>query len=219
MPDPVISLQCETFESLEKDTEWWDLYEKTFPDTERAKRDLALDTVKHHMTRALCAKENGKTVGLATVQLLESFPAVYLMLLAVNPHERHKHIGTMLFEYAWQYGVEEFAKMGLKPKGFVWEVEKPERASSEKERQERQDRIDFYKHKGAEILPCAYLMPPIDGIHALPLHIMHRPAPGISFTKKDCDNLIKCLYKENYAAANHVPEAMLNALLAEMNIR
>ena len=214
MPDPDITFQCESFESLVQDKEWWALYEESFPPTERAPRAKELEMAKAQNVRILCARENGKTVGLATIHLLESFPCVFLMVLAVNPHERHHHIGTQLFEYGWTLGCEELNKKGLQPRGYVWEVEKPELAANNVELKERETRITFYKHLGAQILPCNYIMPPVDGTHTIPMHLLFRPAPGFSLpNEKDCNDLIRAMYFEKYERVNHIDKDMLLNLL------
>lgn len=219
MPDPDITLQCESVEDLRKDDAWWALYEESFPPTERASKRRELEMAADPHVRILCARENGETVGLAIIHMLEHFPAIFLNVIAVSPHERHHHIGTRLFEYGWTLGSEELAKRGLTPRGYVWEVEKPELAANESELKERQTRLAFYNHLGAELLTYPYIMPPIDGTHTIPMYLMYRPAPKTKkLTKKEFNSLVQCLYYEKYSIVNHIKKKTLKSLLNALKI-
>ncbi|MBI5793797.1 GNAT family N-acetyltransferase [Candidatus Uhrbacteria bacterium] len=219
MPDPDIILQCETIEALREDKEWWAVYEGSFPPSERASKRREMEMAADRHVRILCARENGKTVGLATIQLLEHIPVVFLIALAVSPHERHHHIGSRLFEYGWSVGARELKKRGKKTRGYVWEVEKPELAGNEPQRKERETRLGFYNHLGAELLTYPYIMPPIDGIHTIPMYLMFRPAPGTKNPdKKEFDALVRTIYREKYSMVNHIKNETMLSLLHALKI-
>jgi hypothetical protein len=99
---------------------------------------------------------------------------------------------------------------------MVWEVDVPERATSEQGLQQGRRRIAFFTRLGGEVLPGSYVQPPVDGTVSVPMHLMFRPAPGKPLPDHAAQSaLVGALYFEKYHAANGIPEAVLQNLLAQ----
>lgn len=210
-----VTLTTEPFTVLKKDRSWLRLYNAAFPKVEQDKRMDMLRDIRGNDALLVCARKGRALIGFAIVHLLHDFPAVYLLYLVVDPAQRGKHIGTQLFEAAWRAGQRAMKQRGIHPKGYLWEVEIPALARTSRERALRQKRIHFYEHAGARVLHRRYTMPPVDGVHTLPMHIMFRPAlhAVAAIDHDEYHALVESMYAEKYAVMNHIPRPVLQHLL------
>lgn len=199
---------------LAVDGAFWQLYDSAFPSTEREPRSVVLETQRRGDGVVVRARRGGKTIGLALAHLLRRPPVLFVVYLAVDQKLRSHHIGTALFEKLWTAGMERYTERRQEPAGMVWEVDMPERATSEQEFQKGRRRIAFFARLGGQVLPVRYFQPPVDGIISVPMHLMFRPAPGRSLPDVAAQSaLVRALYFEKYHAANGIPEAILQNLL------
>ncbi len=207
-------------DALAADVEFWQLYDSSFPSCEREPRSVILDSLRKGLGFTLRARAGGRTVGMACVHLLREPPVPFLVYLAVAPEVRSRHIGAALFQRVWATAKPRYLGWKLRPQGMVWEVDIPERASSEPELQQSRRRVAFFTRLGGSIMPGRYVQPPVDGIAPVPMHLMFWPAPGAPLPDaSDLSALIRAVYFEKYHAANGIPRAVLEGLLKEPNQR
>lgn len=201
-------------ETLAADGALWQLYDTAFPSTEREPRNVILETLRRGDGVVVRARQNGNTVGLAVAHMLRHPPVLFVVYLAVDPELRSRRIGAALFEKLWEESCRRYSDEGLKVEGMVWEVDIPERATSEHGFKQSRRRIDFFERVGGRLLPAPYFQPPVDGITSVPMHLMFRPAPGRSLSGVATHSaLVRALYFEKYHAANGIGEAVLQHLL------
>lgn len=214
-----VSLSCESPSRLSKDASWWKIYESSFPCYEREAKEAIFRILKKKRGLVISASARGKTIGMTTVHLLRTPPAVFLGYLAVSPRMRHHHAGTMLFEYAWEAGASLLHEKGLEPLGFFWEVEDPRMAKNGRELTLRKKRIKFYEHRGGQVLPHRYFVPPLTENSArTPMLLMFRGYSGVKMTLMNTKNVIRAIYREKYGEINHINRLTLRVLLRNLNI-
>ena len=216
-PLPDLTFDFPAADALASDAAFWRIYDCSFPVSEREPRHVISESLSNGVGLAVRARVQNRTVGLATAHLLREPPMLFLVYLAVAAELRSRHIGAALFEKVWTKGKEQYSESRLKVAGMVWEVDIPERASSEQELQQDRRRIAFFVRLGAHVLPGPYVQPPVDGIASVPMHIMFRPIPGGSLP----DNcalvaIVRAIYFEKYEQANRIPRRVLDDLLREI---
>jgi GNAT superfamily N-acetyltransferase len=203
--------------TLAADGALWELYDSAFPSTEREPRSVILETLRRGDGVVIRACQNTNSIGLAVAHMLRRPPVLFVVYLAVAPELRSRHIGAALFEKLWEEGRRRYSDERLKAEGMVWEVDIPERATSEQGLQQSRRRIAFFERAGGHLLPSAYFQPPVDGVTSVPMHLMFRPAPGRSLPDVAAHSaIVRALYFEKYHAANGIPEAVLQHLLNEI---
>jgi GNAT superfamily N-acetyltransferase len=219
MPEtaPNLVFDSPSAETLAADSALWQLYDYAFPSTEREPRNVILETLLRGDGVVIRARRNSNTVGLAVGHMLRHPPVLFIVYLAVAAELRSRHIGAALFEKLWEEGRRRYSDEGLKAEGIAWEVDIPERATSEQGLQQARRRIAFFERLGGRLLPAAYFQPPVDGINPVPMRLMFRPAPGRSLPDTAAHSaFVRALYFEKYHAANGIPETVLQHLLNEI---
>jgi hypothetical protein len=207
-------------DALASDPHFWRLYDASFPSNEREPRGVILESLRKGMAFAIRARTDERTVGLATAHLLRKPSVLFIVYLAVALELRSRQIGAALFEKVWARGKELYSQWGLRPEGMVWEVEIPERASGEQELQQCRRRIAFFTRLGAHVLPKLYVQPPVNGIVAVPMHLMFWPAPGGTLPDdSELSGLVRAIYFEKYHEANGIPCLKLEDLLRGGSVR
>lgn len=219
MKSPIISLCHESASRLQRDSAWWKIYNTNFPDNERESSEVILRMLKRKRGVVIRAQVKNRTVGLATIHLLKNTPAVFLGYLAVEDNMRKHHVGTMLFEYAWEIGASLLYELGLAPLGYIWEVEIPSMTKGSK-KLICNERIRFYRHRGAIILKQKYILPPLKNHgKSMPMFLMFRGIAGNNFLgSKDVKKLIRSIYIEKYHAMNLVSRETLRPLMVKLKI-
>jgi len=155
---------------------WLDLYETAFPPNERVLvsfllkvlKDKALSRAQQYQLRA-ALEPHTTLVGMAMYELFPSCHAALLWCLAITPNERSRGQGGKLYEEILRQAKPTNTAMLL-------EVEIPEEAQSNQERQLAQRRIEFYRRQGARVLRGVHYMQYV-GQHQppLPMHVMVHP--------------------------------------------
>jgi GNAT superfamily N-acetyltransferase len=211
---PDLVFDSPSADTLAADGALWQLYDSAFPSTEREPRSVILETLRRGDGVAVRARNGVRTIGLALAHMLRHPPVLFVVYLAVVPEFRSRHIGAALFEELWTAGSRSYATRGTQAEGMVWEVDIPERATSEQGLQQGRRRIAFFTRLSGQVLPGSYVQPPVDGTVSVPMHLMFRPAPG-KFLPDDAVRsvLVRALYFEKYHGANGIPEAVLQNLL------
>ena len=211
-----LTFDCPAANALAADAAFWKLYDSSFPSNEREPRSVILESLRNRVGVVIRARVGGRTVGLAATHLLHSPGIPFLVYLAVSAELRSRHIGSALFEKAWTTSMERYPERGLRAAGMVWEVDIPERATSEADLQHSRRRIAFFSRLGGHILPGRYLQPPVDGVASVPMHLMFRPAPGRPLPDNtERSALVRALYLQKYHEANRISRTVLEDLLRE----
>jgi len=157
MPESVPDLVFDSpsADTLAADSALWQLYDSAFPSTEREPRSVILDTLRRGDGIAVRARQGAHTVGLALAHMLRHPPALFIVYLAVVPELRSRHIGAALFEELWTAGSKSYAARGTPAEGMIWEVDVPERATSEQGLEQSRRRMLFSRGSAERCCPEA----------------------------------------------------------------
>jgi hypothetical protein len=207
------AVECITAEELRVDKTWWEIYEDSFPTSEREPPEVILASVMSGAGMVFRARNGGMTSGLATTHLIANPAAVFLVYLAVVGTERNQGIGAELFRFAWESGATRLRAQRLEPHGMIWEVDPPQ--LDDGAAGVRQRRINFFQRHGGRTLDRTYLQPPVDGIAAVPMRLMFRPAEGQGTPTPDTvEAFVRAIYFEKYGTINKIDRSILEDLLS-----
>ena len=148
-----------------------EIYEKSFPESERLDFQILLDTV-HTQNRVLyIAKEKEDVLGFAIINRLQCSIACLLEYIAVKEGNRSQGIGTAFLDY-----LVRIISNWENAEGILLEVEPMEGAPPD-EVAIRERRIKFYLRNGASIIDGAasYCMPNLSGSGILPMKLLWIP--------------------------------------------
>ena len=198
-------------QELVGDQAFWAIYEASFPPEEKDPPRVVLQTAEPSNGMVFCTRAEGRTLALATVQHLREVPYGFLIYLAVAPECKGQGHGGALLNFASQ-AVESSTPACH---GLIWEVDRPQDADDEAERNKRTRRLGFFQRHAGRHLEAPYLQPALDGEHVVPMHLMTRlfakSAPPDLGT---INQMIQSIYFEKYAAMNGVSPLHLEDLLA-----
>jgi ribosomal protein S18 acetylase RimI-like enzyme len=159
------------------------IYEQSFPLEERDPvEDIAAELAapgEGTITRLRALAEGEKVLGFALFSSYARYHLGYLKFLAVDPAIRGRGLGPILLRDALRrIRVDGRRMTGWPHLGLVLEVERPECAESDAERDLRSRRIGFYLRNGASIIERTdFIAPPVaDGQPSIPFHLMVIPA-------------------------------------------
>lgn len=200
-----------SIDQLDTDSDWWRIYDDTFPSTEREPRDVIRKSLRMGIGIAIRGQRSGRTIAIATLHLLRDPPVAFLVYLALDEHARGRGDGGRLFEFA--FGVARDATQSGEIRGMVWEVEIPQRAASNVEREQRERRIRFFERHGGQLLTGPYLQPPVDRIAPVPMRLMYRPSDDARIDAPATASLIRAIYFEKYGNVNGIAHDVLGELL------
>jgi len=207
-------VECLTADELLSDNTWRRIYKDSFPANEREPLEAILESVQREVGMAFRARGPEGTLGLATTHLLKNPAAVFLVYLAVDQRERSRGIGGELLQCAWKSGATHLRANGLQPLGLIWEVDPPQPVGNDADTRRR--RIAFFQRHGGQLLERPYLQPPVDGVAAVPMKLMFRPAAsGGPLTSETIEALVRAIYSDKYGAINKIDGALLEGLLIE----
>lgn len=206
-------LSCLSAEKLGRDDGWWRIYDASFPAEEREPREVVLRGVERDVALVSRLSLAGRTAGIASAHLLARSATVFLVYLAMDPRERGRHFGAVLWEFTWQAAVERLRQRGLAPRGMVWEVEMPRSMDSPFAREAKERRLRFFQARGGVLLPLRYIQPPVAGI-AVPMGLMFYGSMTIG---TDLRQIVEEMYFEKYGAVNGIDGRVLAGLLERMS--
>jgi len=206
------AFDCVSADELRVDKDWWQIYEDSFPASEREPQNVILESILRGVGMAFRARRGGITFGLATTHVLKNPPAVFLVYLAVARAERSRGTGGELLKSAWESGAVHLSAQGLQPLGLVWEVDPPEADAVDAEARRR--RVAFFQRHGGQLLDRPYLQPPVNGTTPIPMSLMFRPGEGEGPpTPETVEALTRAIYFEKYGAINGIDKSVLEGLL------
>jgi GNAT superfamily N-acetyltransferase len=185
------------------------------PSEEREPREVILASVQAGDAVLTRARRDAATIGFAVTHLLKHPPAAFLVYLAVAPNQRGGGIGSRLFEHAWVTAESVAAGRSSKLLGMTWEIDDPQRAPDDAERQRRVKRSEFFTRLGGAPLAAAYFQPPVNGPKPVPMLLMWRGQQGRAAPA--VTDLVRAIYFEKYGAANGIATAILEELLKRLH--
>ncbi len=167
---------------------WLELYETAFPPSERLLVAAQLQLLKRnaesaapdvHMLAVLDERET--LAGILQYEIVPDVSAAFLWYLAVQPAQRNRGLGAQIYREMWK----RLETQGCQ--ALVLEVEIPEEAESDEQRQLAIRRIGFYRRLGARLMLGVEHMQEIGWHHApTPMHVMidaRPPAdPGTAYS-------------------------------------
>jgi GNAT superfamily N-acetyltransferase len=196
--------------ALAADAQFWDIYGGASPTARRESPTVILDSVRFGTGLALrTVADDGRTLAIATLHLLRSVPALFLVYLAVDATQRGAGLGGSL--------LDRLAALDLLPGclGIVWETDRVDEAESEADRRRRDGQIRFFRYHGGRVVCTRYRQPTPNGELAVPMNLMFRPAgPEIYLGPDIAGVLTRAIYFEKYAAVNGISRLHLEDLLA-----
>src|SRR5262249_9844072 len=136
---------------------------------------LNSSTPRTETTHLRALVEQGSVVGFTYFASYQEYYLGYLKFIAVREDIRGKGYGPVLLHDALQkIRADGIRTTGWPYLGLVLEVERPELAENEQDRQLRERRIHFYQRNGAVIVEGTdYIAPPVAaGQPSLPFHLM-----------------------------------------------
>jgi GNAT superfamily N-acetyltransferase len=156
------------------------IYEQAFPEAERdpvehiaaALNSADPETAVSHF-RILVDED--AVVGFTHFSSYKDYYLGYLKFIAVRADLRGKRYGPILLKDALrQLRMDGRRATGWPYLGLILEVERPEAAENEQERELRERRIRFYERQGAVMIEnLDYVAPPVaPGQPSLPFHLM-----------------------------------------------
>jgi GNAT superfamily N-acetyltransferase len=156
------------------------IYEQSFPDAERDPLEDIAASLRNadpdvEVTHLRALVEQDEVVGFTLFASYKDYYLGYLKFIAVRADIRGKGYGPLLLQDAiQQLRADGRRATGWPYLGLVLEVERPETAESEEDRQLRERRIQFYRRNGALMFDDVdYVAPPVaPGQPSLPFHLM-----------------------------------------------
>ncbi|MCL4562644.1 MAG: GNAT family N-acetyltransferase [Chloroflexi bacterium] len=132
----------------------------------------------NHRSHTWAAVRDGRVTGVAIFSYYRDIRTGFLGYLAVDPHTRSQGLGSWLFQRSIEQLALDAVDLGdEKPMGMCLEVERPEAAQTDEEKQLRHRRIRFYRRLGAEIIEGVdFIGPPLKpDLPPVPYYLMFRP--------------------------------------------
>lgn len=158
---------------------WLDLYEIAFPPAERMLVSFYLRLLREKRDglwpdhNLLAVQREGVFVGLAHYVVVAEQDLVWLWMFAVTPEARNQGVGAAI------YG-EIVRRLPAGTVAVLIEVERPDLAHTEAERELAERRIAFYRRQGARLLEGVHYVQSV-GLHQppLPMHVMLHPLQAL----------------------------------------
>lgn len=158
---------------------WLDLYEIAFPPAERMLVSFYLRLLREKRDglwpdhNLLAVQREGVFVGLAHYVVVAEQDLVWLWMFAVTPEARNQGVGAAI------YG-EIVRRLPAGTVAVLIEVERPDLAHTEAERELAERRIAFYRRQGARLLEGVHYVQSV-GPHQppLPMHVMLHPLQAL----------------------------------------
>lgn len=158
---------------------WLDLYEIAFPPAERMLVSFYLRLLREKRDglwpdhNLLAVQREGVFVGLAHYVVVAEQDLVWLWMFAVTPEARNQGVGAAI------YG-EIVRCLPAGTVAVLIEVERPDLAHTEAERELAERRIAFYRRQGARLLEGVHYVQSV-GPHQppLPMHVMLHPLQAL----------------------------------------
>jgi len=180
------------------------LYQNTFPANERISPEAFRNAIQARAAgneqrgrsgHFIIAQQEDDVVGMAYCRYFERTPSGeplhlgYLLYLAVEERLRGHGVGAHFYQAVIATLQADAVCRGGSLCGVIYEVERPDLASSEQDKSNRRRRIQFYERLGARILDgIDYTQPAVsEDQHPVPLHLMYHPLSRDFSARQLCD--------------------------------
>ena len=156
---------------------WLDLYESAFPPNERGLISEQLGLLKAkkignvtNESIVAAIDETKSLKGIIQYEVVPGLSAALLWYFALTPECRGKGFGTQMYKELINKLAAEQIRI------LIFEVERPDRATSNEARQMAERRIEFYRRLGAKVLLSVHYLQYV-GPHQppTPMHLMVHP--------------------------------------------
>jgi GNAT superfamily N-acetyltransferase len=183
------------------------IYEQSFPEAEREPvetiaANLNSSDLNTEVTHLRALVEQEAVVGFTYFSSYPEYYLGFLKFIAVRADIRGKGYGPILLQDALeQLRADGVRATGWPYLGLVLEVERPELAANDQDRQLRERRIQFYRRNGARMIEgIDYIAPPVAaGQPSLPFYLMVlRAVPKYGMQRWLRQNAVKALLVEGY---------------------
>ncbi len=141
----------------------------------------------------LVAEDEGRVAGFAAANYFANegdgspINLGFLVYLAVEAGGRSRGTGALLYTATRAQLALDARFLAWELTGMAFTVERPDAATNEEERSQRERRIAFYLRQGANLLASVeYENPPLhEGDDPIPLHLMYHPAGRPTWPPED----------------------------------
>jgi hypothetical protein len=205
------------FQELSLDTAWWQIYEDSFPLSERDSKDNILKAVEKKLAIVGSYQLKNHTVAIVVFYCLQTsiLSFVFLNYIAIGHSGRNRGLGGKLFSSLLLH-IEKMNELGThKYQAVVWEIEDPDMAVNNAEKQFRERRLNFYRRLGGKYFKHIFMQPPIDGSTILSMRLMYYSPDQIDIPDFE-SVMIEAIYFQKYHVVNGVDKKILNDLLKQI---
>jgi len=166
------------------------IYKNSFPKNERHPEGVIRERIEKGSNQLMVGKTNGQIIFMALLWPLNDTPFILLDYMATDPKYRNKKIGTRFLAHM---------KPVLKASNryFILEAENPATGLN---REERAQRVNFYRSNGAkQLMGVQFLLPALQEGSTTEMILMIFPGwPGNFISSEIVAELIRRIYKELY---------------------
>jgi N-acetylglutamate synthase-like GNAT family acetyltransferase len=197
-------------DQLVADSEWWRIYDESFPPPYRASREDLSRVLEHPKVVFVRGRLNGETVALATLQRLENPAVIFVGYFAVSEAQRMHGVGHQLLDACVRLASEARSPDEAEPLGLFLEAEHGAT------RGEVSHATKWFHANGFRLLNFHYEQPPLAGEGPIPMQLLIKPQfPGLRFTPRTLLSLVAALYEQKYRVSYGVSPDILAALLRQ----
>lgn len=204
-----------TPQELSRDTEWWDIYQNSFPVIEQDSKQQLLHALEKGAAIIGAYKQQGNTLGMVVfypIHTHQAPPFIFLNYFAIAKQARSHGLGGRLLSLVIEYTKAIACPNGARYTALVWEIEDPQDATHDTERQLRQRRLEFYQREGAQLFNSHFIQPPIDGENTVNMRLMYCLLENYQIHPHE-KSITEAIYFAKYRPINNISPEILYQLL------
>ncbi len=204
-------------QQLKSDTHWWQIYEDSFPLSERDSKEIILKAVENNLAIAGSYQLQDLTVAIVVFYCLDApdLSFIFLNYIAIGRAGRNQGLGARLFQSLILQIKTMNAAKTRQYQAIIWEVEEPGEAGPDVELQLRRRRLAFYERLGGQYFQYLFMQPPIDGMTIIPMRLMYCLLDQLDINQFELA-IINAIYFQKYYVVNHIDKSILRELLAQI---
>lgn len=186
------------------------IYRDSFPENQRLSLDRVTQRTQENSSQKIIGGFiNAQLVLMALLHSLQDSDFILLAYLATDNNYRGQGIGTGFFDYLLDW-------VNHQHQYLILEVEDPDFAPTQDDREYRLNRIKFYRKRGAiELKNVHYLLPPLSGNIPTEMKLLIMPKyPDNYLDGNLVKKLVKQIYQEVYC--RHEDDQFLNSFIHQI---